>query len=46
MITIHPQRWTDDYFLWLKELIWQNLKNINKKVIVKRRKTKDERREQ
>ncbi len=36
MITIHPQRWTDNYFLWLKELIWQNLKNINKKVIVKR----------
>ena len=27
MLTIHPQRWVDNYFLWTKELIWQNLKN-------------------
>ena len=31
MITIHPQRWTDNTFLWVKELITQNLKNPIKK---------------
>lgn len=36
MITVHPQRWTDDYALWTKELILQNVKNIIKKYLVKR----------
>ena len=25
MITVHPQRWTDDPFQWTKELVWQNV---------------------
>ncbi|MBS4014223.1 MAG: hypothetical protein KGZ97_10785 [Bacteroidetes bacterium] len=35
MITIHPQRWTDSPLPWMKELIWQNVKNVVKKAIVK-----------
>ncbi|APF20135.1 hypothetical protein Calab_0553 [Caldithrix abyssi DSM 13497] len=35
MITVHPQRWTDDPVLWVKELVWQNVKNIVKWGIVK-----------
>ena len=31
MITIHPQRWTNNPALWLRELIWQNTKNVIKK---------------
>jgi len=31
MINIHPHRWNDKYLLWVKELIWQNTKNIVKK---------------
>ena len=27
MITIHPQRWNDQPILWLKELVFQELKN-------------------
>lgn len=38
MITIHPQRWTDKTLPWVKELIWQNVKNVVKIAIVKRRK--------
>jgi len=38
MITVHPQRWTDDNVLWVKELVWQNFKNgvkyFKKKLIV------------
>lgn len=30
MITVHPERWTDDWFLWSKQLIWQNIKNLLK----------------
>jgi hypothetical protein len=33
MITVHPQRWNDDTFLWTKELIFQNIKNVIKRVI-------------
>lgn len=32
MITVHPERWTDDWFLWSKQLIWQNAKNLLKTV--------------
>jgi hypothetical protein len=31
MINIHPQRWTNKPFSWVKELIWQNVKNVIKK---------------
>jgi len=35
MITIHPQRWTDEPVAWMKELVWQNVKNQVKRVLVK-----------
>jgi hypothetical protein len=34
MLNIHPQRWTDNYYFWTKELIVQNLKNIVKRILV------------
>ena len=34
MITVHPQRWTENILLWSKELVTQNLKNQVKKIIV------------
>jgi hypothetical protein len=34
MITIHPQRWTDKPLPWLRELLWQNAKNVVKRIIV------------
>ena len=33
MLTVHPQRWTDNYILWLKELLMQNFKNIFKRYL-------------
>ncbi len=36
MLNIHPQRWTNDSVLWLKELVFQNLKNTIKKIVVKK----------
>lgn len=38
MLNFHPQRWNDKPFHWLKELIWQNLKNQVKRTIVSQRK--------
>jgi len=38
MMTFHPQRWTDKQFPWLKELIWQNSKNLAKYILIKLRK--------
>lgn len=35
MINIHPHRWTDKPIPWLKELIWQNTKNIGKYMLIK-----------
>jgi len=35
MINVHPHRWTDRLLPWLKELFWQNTKNIGKHVLVK-----------
>jgi hypothetical protein len=35
MMTFHPQRWTDKTLPWIKELLWQNLKNVAKGVLVK-----------
>jgi hypothetical protein len=34
MITVHPQRWTNSAAPWVKELVWQNVKNLVKKIIV------------
>jgi len=34
MINFHPQRWNDNPLPWLKELIWQNIKNQGKRVLV------------
>lgn len=38
MITVHPQRWTDNPFAWTAELVSQRLKNMVKKALVKSRK--------
>jgi len=35
MITIHPQRWNDAVIPWIKELVWQNVKNVGKWLLVK-----------
>lgn len=35
MITVHPQRWTNNYFEWTKELLSQRVKNVVKWFIVK-----------
>jgi hypothetical protein len=35
MFTFHPQRWSDNPFLWTKEFLIQNLKNQIKKLIVR-----------
>ncbi len=32
MINTHPQRWTNNPFLWTKELVWQNMKNQIKRL--------------
>jgi hypothetical protein len=36
MINFHPQRWTDNPFLWTKELVLQNVKNQLKRFLVKK----------
>jgi len=36
MLTFHPQRWNSNLFSWGKELIFQNTKNIVKRVMIKR----------
>lgn len=35
MITTHPQRWNETGYLWFRELLVQNLKNIVKRFIVR-----------
>jgi hypothetical protein len=37
MLTFHPQRWTDQPGPWLRELVWQNVKNKGKYFLVKLR---------
>jgi hypothetical protein len=34
MITIHPERWTDNIFEWTKQLIFQNVKNVVKRIMI------------
>ena len=45
-MTFHPQRWTDKPVSWVKELVWQNVKNVGKKCLIemsgKRRAVRDE----
>ncbi len=36
MITTHPQRWTDKSLPWVKELLWQRVKNLVKGILVAR----------
>lgn len=36
MLTIHPQRWNDKFVPWMKELGWQSLKNVGKRLLVMR----------
>ena len=38
MITVHPQRWSNSLFSWTTELILQNVKNIVKRIIVRKNK--------
>jgi hypothetical protein len=33
MFTFHPQRWTNNKVLWMKELVFQNTKNIVKRFL-------------
>lgn len=33
MLTIHPQRWDDRMLPWIRELVWQNIKNIVKRAV-------------
>ncbi len=35
MFTIHPKRWDDSLVPWLKNLIWQNVKNMGKQLVIK-----------
>lgn len=37
MLTTHPQRWTNHIVAWLLELLLQNVKNVVKKAMIKKR---------
>ena len=37
MVTFHPQRWTDQPGLWVREIVAQNVKNVIKRMIVRNR---------
>ena len=34
MINVHPQRWTDRPLPWVKEMVWQNCKNLLKRGMI------------
>ena len=34
MINTHPQRWDDRFGPWVKELVWQNVKNVVKRAML------------
>lgn len=36
MMTVHPQRWTDNAGPWMKELLWQCIKNQVKRAVIMR----------
>ena len=35
-ILAHPERWSDTFGAWLKELAWQNMKNVGKVILAKK----------
>ena len=37
MLNVHPQRWDDRFGPWVKELVWQNVNNVVKRVFYVRR---------
>lgn len=37
MITVHPQRWSDGFVPWIKELVMQNVKNVVKWGLIRMR---------
>jgi len=37
MLNFHLQRWNDAFIPWVKELVWQNIKNQGKRVLLKLR---------
>ena len=37
MLNTHPQRWDDRFAPWVKELVWQNVKNVVKRYMIKLR---------
>jgi hypothetical protein len=37
MITVHPQRWSNSFVSWAKGFVLQNLKNVVKRMIVRRK---------
>jgi hypothetical protein len=37
MMTVHPQRWDDRPWPWVKELVGQNIKNIAKSFVLQKR---------
>ncbi|MDF1549694.1 MAG: hypothetical protein P1P88_17840 [Bacteroidales bacterium] len=37
MLTFHPQRWTNQPVPWVKEYIWQNVKNVIKLFFINRK---------
>jgi hypothetical protein len=39
LLTLHPQRWNDNVFIWLNELVLQKTKNVIKRRIVRKSKT-------
>ena len=34
MLNTHPQRWDDRLVPWVKELVWQNVKNVIKRAML------------
>lgn len=40
MITIHPQRWNDEFLPWANEFVSQNIKNVIKRFIINSRNSK------
>ncbi len=38
MFTIHPQRWSDDILPWVSELVFQNARNVVKRILLSVRK--------
>lgn len=37
MMTVHPQRWNDNFRQWIAELVLQNIKNQVKRIIVRQK---------